>query len=106
MGTVLQFSIFLCTKLNSALTTVITGVVKNVMTSYVGMIFPSLGYVFTWNNFVGINISMIGGLLFSYVQFGERLQSGETKKLYKAEEKNENDEEMQPLTNNNNSVKY
>jgi len=48
MGTVLQFSIFFCTKVNSALTTVVTGVLKNVLTSYVGMLDTRLGYAFHW----------------------------------------------------------
>ena len=71
MGTVLQFSIFYCTKVNSALTTVVTGVLKNVFTSYIGMIDPRLGYTFNFANFMGINMSMIGGIWFVYIQFIE-----------------------------------
>ena len=38
MGSVLNYSIFLCTTLNSALTTGVIGCLKNVATSYIGMI--------------------------------------------------------------------
>lgn len=72
MGTVLQFSIFLSTKVNSALGTVVTGVLKNVLTSYIGMVSPSLGYSYSWNNFLGINISMLGGIWYAYIQFAEK----------------------------------
>lgn len=71
MGTVLQWSIIYCTKVNSALTTVITGVLKNVVTSYIGMIDPRLGYSFNWANFIGVNISLAGGVLYAYIQFSE-----------------------------------
>jgi len=59
MGTVLQLSIFYCTQVNSALATVVTGVLKNVVTSYAGMVSPGLGYTFSPLNFVGINVSMV-----------------------------------------------
>jgi len=71
MGTVLQFSIFYCTKVNSALTTVVTGVLKNVLTSYVGMLDIRLGYTFNPLNFLGVNLSMIGGIWYAYIQFVE-----------------------------------
>jgi len=60
MGTILQLSIFYCTQVNSALATVVTGVLKNVVTSYVGMVSPGLGYTFSSLNFMGINLSMVG----------------------------------------------
>lgn len=71
MGMVLQFSIFYCTRVNSALTTVVTGVLKNVVTSYAGMLDSRLGYTFNPLNFVGMNLSMLGGIMYAYLQFVE-----------------------------------
>jgi solute carrier family 35 protein len=71
MGTLLQLSIFYCTQVNSALATVVTGVLKNVVTSYVGMVSTQLGYTFSPLNFVGINLSMFGGICYAYQTFRE-----------------------------------
>jgi len=65
LGSVLNYSIFLCTQYNSALTTAVIGCLKNVATSYLGMVlFPD--FVFSLPNFVGINISIAGSLYFTY----------------------------------------
>lgn len=66
MGSVLNYSIFLCTTLNSPLTTAVVGATKNVATTYIGMfIFPD--YTFSWINFLGINISIMGSLYYTYM---------------------------------------
>eukprot|EP00126_Sphaerothecum_destruens_P009063 Sdes_comp20421_c0_seq1m14482 len=70
MGFLLNFSIFYCTKLNSALTTTVIGCLKNVFSTYLAMLFMP-GYVFSWINFCGINISVFGSIVYSYVTFGE-----------------------------------
>jgi len=67
LGSVLNYSIFLCTQYNSALTTAVIGCLKNVATSYVGMIYFS-DFVFNWPNFLGINISIAGSLYFTYYE--------------------------------------
>ena len=65
LGSVLNYSIFLCTQYNSALTTAVIGCLKNVATSYLGMVlFPD--FVFSMPNFIGINISIAGSLYFTY----------------------------------------
>lgn len=68
MGTVLQYSVVLCVHHNSALTTSIMGSVKNVSVTYVGM-FVGGDYVFTLLNFVGINVSVIGTLVYLWLIF-------------------------------------
>ena len=67
LGSVLNYSIFLCTQYNSALTTAVIGCLKNVATSYMGMLFFN-DFTFNWMNFFGINISIMGSLYFTYYE--------------------------------------
>lgn len=97
MGCVMQYSSIHCTNVNSALTTTVVGCLKNVLTAYIGMLM--VDYRFTWLNFVGLNISILGSVYYSFVRLRETSErkrafhasSNETPILIKTETNSEND---------------
>jgi solute carrier family 35 protein len=90
MGLVLNFSIFLCTQYNSALVTTVVGCLKNILITYLGVLFPTEDYIFSWTNFIGLTISIIGSIFFAGFSFKKQPDKD------KSQVSNETDEK-QPL---------
>jgi hypothetical protein len=67
MGFVLNYAYYLCTKLNSPLTSTIIGVFKNIFTTYIGMIFSD--YTFSMLSFGGVTVSVVGSLIYNWAEF-------------------------------------
>lgn len=68
MGFLLAFSTFLCTFYNSALTAAMVGSIKNVVVTFVGM-FVGGDYIFSVLNCVGLVVSALGSVLYTYASF-------------------------------------
>jgi solute carrier family 35 len=69
MGSILNYSIFLCTTVNSPLTTAVIGCLKNILVTYFSMLFMTSGsdYQFNLLNFIGLNISILGSIYYTVV---------------------------------------
>jgi|EP00505_MAST-04D_sp_SCG-Rhode-Island_P003984 solute carrier family 35 protein len=71
LGIILQFSILYAIQVNGALSLTVTGLLKNILSTYIGMLGLGGDYIFTWLNFVGVNVSMVGGLYYAVVRHAE-----------------------------------
>ncbi|KAK7082574.1 Meckelin [Halocaridina rubra] len=70
LGLLLNFSLFLCTMLNSALTTSIVGVSKSVLQTVIGF-YAFGGITFHLVNIAGIVLNTLGGILYAYAKYKE-----------------------------------
>jgi len=69
-GLLINYSIYLCTNVNSPLATSITGQIKNVVTTFVGMI--AFGdFVYTPLNAAGLSLGLLGSVLYSWLKLVE-----------------------------------
>lgn len=81
MGCVLNYSLFLCTTLNSALTTSIVGVIKSVVTTVIGM-FTFGGIQPTVLIITGISINTLGGMGYTYLKYKEKQEATDLPKWF------------------------
>jgi solute carrier family 35 len=66
MGSVLNYAAFLNISTNGSLTAAVVGSLKNVVCTYAAMLTMS-DYTFEFYNFMGLNIGIIGSLVYTYV---------------------------------------
>ncbi|MPC14576.1 Solute carrier family 35 member D3 [Portunus trituberculatus] len=86
MGSVLNYSLFLCTVLNSALTTSLVAVAKSVIQTLVGL-FVFGGIKFHPLNTAGIVMNTLGGFMYTYTKYQEKIED----KRQKTEDENFNE---------------
>lgn len=72
MALLLNYSVVLCTHYNSALVTTVVGCIKNIVITYYGIIFPTHDYIFSWMNFTGVTVSVLGSVAFSWFSFASK----------------------------------
>jgi len=75
MGTLIQLAIFYCTQINGPLTTGVVGSLKNIISTFAGMVLPGMEYIFSWTNFFGVLVSLVASLVYSY----EKIVGGKKK---------------------------
>jgi len=71
LGALLNYSLFLCTVYNSALTTTIVGVLKGVAVTVAGFFFMG-GVPFHILNVLGISMNTGGGVWYTWVKYKEK----------------------------------
>ena len=89
LGITLQFTILYAVQVNGPLSLTITGLLKNVITAYLGFMGIGGDYIFAWPSFLGINISMVGGVLFSRAKYLKALRSKDKEPIVVAQDERE-----------------
>ncbi len=77
VGCLLNYLLFLCTTLNSALTTTIVGTTKSVFQTFIGM-FTFGGISVNIFTILGILVNLTGGILYSHTKFIENRRKQQT----------------------------
>jgi len=85
MGAMLNYSMFLCTTVNSALTTTIMGQLKNVISIFLGL-FVFGGVETTFVNIFGLGINCLGGIWYAEIKYEENISSKKNKIIPKKDE--------------------
>lgn len=75
MGCFLNFSLFLCTMNNSALTTTIVGVLKGVLVTSLGFFFLRDGATFSPLNILGILMNTTGGAWYTWKKYTLKIRA-------------------------------
>eukprot|EP01119_Soliformovum_irregulare_P002599 TRINITY_DN12848_c0_g1_i1.p1 TRINITY_DN12848_c0_g1~~TRINITY_DN12848_c0_g1_i1.p1 ORF type:complete len:318 (+),score=65.01 TRINITY_DN12848_c0_g1_i1:50-1003(+) len=83
LGICLNYSLFLCTTLNSALTTTIMGHVKNGLSVLLSL-FLLGGVTLTQQNIVGLTINLTGGIWYSAIKYNEKKKRDSERKFESA----------------------
>ncbi|CAB3977499.1 UDP-galactose UDP-glucose transporter 7 isoform X5 [Paramuricea clavata] len=73
MGCVLNYSLFLCATMNSALTTSLVGVVKGIITTIIGF-FTFGGVAVNLYTLSGIILNTSGGILYFYTKYSDQVR--------------------------------
>ncbi|XP_028402898.1 UDP-galactose/UDP-glucose transporter 7-like [Dendronephthya gigantea] len=73
MGCVLNYSLFLCATMNSALTTSLVGVIKGIITTIIGF-FTFGGVAINLYTISGIILNTSGGILYFYTKYSEQVR--------------------------------
>lgn len=73
-GALMNYSLFLCTALNSALTTSLIGVIKSVLQTAIGF-FTFGGVTVLPLNATGIFMNLLGGTVYTYAKYRSKSES-------------------------------
>ena len=78
MGCLLNYLLFLCTTINSALTTSITGVLKSVLQTAIGL-FTFGGIHLNNLTILGIGTNISGAVMYAYMKYQEKIKQDTSK---------------------------
>jgi solute carrier family 35 len=70
LGFAINWATYWCTHVNSALTTTVVGCLKNILSTYVGMVLGG-DYIYSLANFMGLNVSVLGSVVYAVVKYRE-----------------------------------